>query len=215
MVVQVPGSTNGFPRFAVEREGRVVVAVLVVDAAEHELRHRTGRRRRPAGPFLGSWALSCRACSCRSAGRRFAQDGTAAAALRQLVYHVPADRRLHARAGGIIWTRASTRSCGGWRACCARASRVPDGWTAKPSARGPARRRSARMTPGRPSVLHGAPVSRATPQRGERRRTVRVTAAVSSPRPFPPVVQPSTSAFARPRPGVAPRSSCACASRPS
>ena len=58
-------------------------------------------------------------------------------------------------------------------------------------------------------------VHRATPRPGEPRRAVRVTAAVSSPRPFPPAVPPSTSASARPRPGAAPRSSCACASRPS
>ena len=49
---------------------------------------------------------------------------------------------------------------------------------------------------------------------GDQKRAVRVTAGVSSPRPFPPVVQPSTSASARPRPGAALRSSCACASRP-
>ena len=42
--------------------------------------------------------------------------------------------------------------------------------TARPSARGSARRRSARTTPGRPAVLHGAPVHRATPRRGEPRR---------------------------------------------
>ncbi len=130
---------------------------------------------------------------------RFAHND-AAAALRRHLYHV-------------IWTRASTRPAGGRRACCARASRDPDGPRDR---RGVARRaavaqrndagpaRSARWGPGEPG---DAPAWRTE-------ATVRVTAALSSPRPSPPVVRPSTSASARPRPGAAPRSSCACACRP-
>ena len=48
---------------------------------------------------------------------------------------------------------------GGWRAWCAKTSRVPDGWSRKPSRRGSARRRSARNDAGdrtrRPGVALG------------------------------------------------------------
>ena len=123
--------------------GRVALAEQVVG--------RCFGRADPAGdalnvyrPAPGRRRRACPASARRHPARRVARQGKpgrfarndTASALRRLVCHVPADRRLHARAkGASSSTRASTRSAGGWRACCARASRDPDGGTARPSPR--------------------------------------------------------------------------------
>ncbi len=201
--------------------GRVALAEQVVG--------RCFGRADPAGdalnvyrPAPGRRRRACPASARRHPARRVARQGKpgrfarndTASALRRLACHVPADRRLHARAKGASSARAHQRDLPAGGAPAARGPRVTR--TEGPrdrrrvTGRGAVRKRRRRagsecMGPGEPA---DAPAWRTEAAQ------VRVPAAVSSPWPSPPVVRPSTSASARPRPGAAPRSSRACASRP-